>query len=126
MKKYKSSDGSYLVIEERSITNNWYIAWWIPSDGGLGAFVGDSLEFEDDATTEEERKERLEMETANAAAKPFSSFTGAYGYEFETEAKARKALAACTLALWSLDIPMPDWATKALEEGWKPPKGWKP
>lgn len=38
------------------------------------------------------------------------------------------ALAARQLAKTSfhIDVPMPDWATKALEAGWKAPKGWKP
>jgi hypothetical protein len=46
---------------------------------------------------------------------------GAY---FESRTEAQKALAVIKLA-WKQDRPLPEWATKALAEGWKPPNNWK-
>lgn len=47
--------------------------------------------------------------------------SGAF-WELERDAKAALRLAREAL---KQDRPLPDWAQKALAEGWKPPKGWK-
>lgn len=124
-KRYKSNDGSYLAVVEEASTGNYHIAWFIPDDDGYGAYVGAGFP-EDEKVTEDNKNELWEMKTANEVARPFACCKGSYGYEFETEKKAKQALVACNLALSSREVPMPDWALKAAAAGWKPPKGWKP
>lgn len=48
-------------------------------------------------------------------------------FMWDSKKQASAALSACNIALKAIDDgrPMPEWAVKALEEGWKPPKGWK-
>ena len=46
------------------------------------------------------------------------------GAVFESESAAKRALAKIKVA-WKQDREMPEWAKTALENGWKPPKGWK-
>lgn len=48
----------------------------------------------------------------------------ANGAMFDTEKEARNALRIVKEAM-KQDRQMPDWAKQALENGWKPPKGWK-
>lgn len=43
---------------------------------------------------------------------------------WETESQAKVALRLAKAAL-KQERPLPEWAQKALAEGWKPPKGWK-
>lgn len=45
-------------------------------------------------------------------------------FSFGSYAKAKEALTRIKLELQQ-ERPLPDWATRALEQGWKPPKGWK-
>ncbi len=47
--------------------------------------------------------------------------TGAY---WSTLKEANAALRVARAAL-KQERPLPDWATMALSQGWKPPKGWK-
>lgn len=41
MKKFTSKDGSYLVIDDRLHDGFHRIAWFLPEDDDLGAYVGD-------------------------------------------------------------------------------------
>jgi hypothetical protein len=46
---------------------------------------------------------------------------------WSTESSAKKALRIAKASLkGGQEKPMPEWALKALANGWKPPKGWKP
>lgn len=50
------------------------------------------------------------------------------GIHFDSSTRLREFFAAMKVALKRAhdEMPWPDWATKALAAGWKPPKGWKP
>lgn len=123
MKKYKSPDGAYLRIGDDGRT--YQIAWYFPDIQETGACLGDLCDYPA-PTTDEEKREVWEMVTASKAVEPFSSGRKQhYGFEFETEHAAKKALAAANAAL-NLGPEMPDWAVKAAAAGWTPPKGWKP
>lgn len=125
MRKYKAEDGSYLGIDEQD--GAYRIAWFIPEDGEFGAYVGDrDLSEEMGSGTDEDKKSMWEVMTADAAAKPFSCGKNSYGYEFENEKQAKLALLAANTSLLTGGAPMPEWATKAMAAGWKPPHGWKP
>jgi len=47
-----------------------------------------------------------------------------YGAYWESKKQAQAALRVAKEAL-KQERPLPDWAQKALEAGWTPPKGWK-
>lgn len=55
---------------------------------------------------------------------------GAWLYEGLTVATRARGIAntarKAAKASFDSDVPMPEWAKKALEAGWKMPKGWKP
>ena len=50
------------------------------------------------------------------------------GYGWSSKSSALKVLRRCRAELKSIrdNIPWPDWAKRAVAEGFKPPKGWKP
>ena len=125
-RKYKADDGSYLDIDEQGGAIR--IAWFFPEDEDFGAYVGDrDVSEARDEDTDEDKKAKWEIMTADAAAKPFSCGKSMlYGYEFETEKKAKLAILAANESLLNDGAPMPEWAVKATAAGWKPPKGWKP
>jgi hypothetical protein len=126
MKKYKDNDGNYLGIDEQN--GAFYLAWFGYGEYGsedVAAYVGDLDERDVHGSSEEDRKSRWEIVTADKAVKSFSCGKGEYGYEFESKKQARLALVAANAALLG-GAPMPDWAIKATEAGWKPPAGWKP
>ncbi len=125
MRRYKSEDGSYLVIDIQDGAHR--LAWYLPEEADVGAYVGERQLNDAPGETDEERKARWEIMTADAAAKPFScGVSSSYGYEFETRKQAQLALLAANESLLNGGAPMPQWATAALAAGWKPPKGWKP
>jgi hypothetical protein len=123
-KKYNSEDGSYLDIDERC--GVLHIAWYLPEDGDFGAYTGDRDLSKEVANTDEEKKTLWEIATADRAVEPFSFCVGLRGFEFETLKKAKLALLAANTSLLNGGAPMPEWAIRATEAGWKPPKGWKP
>jgi len=125
MRKYKADDGSYLEVDEQDGAHR--LAWFFPEDEDFGAYVGDRDVSETrEGDTDEDKKAKWEIMTADAAAKPFSCGKSSYGYEFETEKKAKLALLAANTSLLNGGAPMPTWATTALAAGWTPPKSWKP
>jgi len=124
-KRYKSDDGSYLGIDEQD--GAWRVAWYLPEDEDFGAYVGDRDVSEYTGGSDEKKKARWEIMTADAAAKPFADGRkDMYGYRFDSEKQARLAMLAANTSLLNSGAPMPDWAVKATAAGWKPPKGWKP
>ena len=49
------------------------------------------------------------------------------GFFWETKTAAQAALRVARAAISAgADRPIPDWAQKALEAGWRAPKGWRP
>jgi hypothetical protein len=124
-KKYKGADGSYLDIEHHN--GMFRIAWYLPEDGDFGTYCGDLALEDGSGKTDEEKKEIWEINTASKAVEPFSCVRNDVdGYEFETLKQAKLALLAANTSLLNEGAPMPEWAIRASEAGWKPPKGWKP
>jgi len=121
-KKYVCEDGTYLDIDDRG--DVLYISWYFPRDGMFGAYVGE-VQIKEVTTDPKEDLEGWEYQTATVAVAPLADGRDLTGYYFETEAKAKKAMAAANQVLLS-GVPWPEWAIKAQEAGWKPPKGWKP
>lgn len=64
---------------------------------------------------------------ASKVALEFNPKKTSSGFVWENETHAKKALKAINIALKTgRDKQVPEWATKAISEGWKPPRGWKP
>lgn len=119
-KRYVTEDGCYLAIDDRS--EGFYIAWYIPEDSDFGAYVG-----EDSAPPKPpEDKEGWECWVAHKAVEPLADDKDDRGFVFETEKKAKLALAAADDALSNGHTPWPAWAIQAKDAGWTPPEGWKP
>lgn len=120
-KKYKSEDGCYLTITER--VGHFYLVWYIPDDEDFGGYVGESEIYQ--ASEAPKSKDEWEIWTADNQAKRFAEGRDGTGFYFNTATKAKLALAAANEVLLT-GAPWPDWALKAKEAGWTPPKGWKP
>lgn len=119
-KKYVSSDKSYLMIDENDY---FYIAWYLPDDDDLGAYLGDSGDPQGESPDD---RDEWEVWTACKAVQPFALHRSATGFAFETEAIVRRALRAANEALNRGGGPWPEWAIRAQDAGWTPPKNWKP
>jgi|GEM_PF-4233254 len=102
-----------------------YALQWIVDDDD-GAYVGQSA----DMSEEVSRKSRDDRETylAEQAAKSSKAEAEIVGgiYVWESYRAADAVRKAAMLAIKTDAAEMPEWATKALAAGWKPPKGWKP
>ena len=123
-RRYKSPDGSYLMIEENARLGP-QVVWYIP-EHGVGGAVGDIEPTDTLPGDPEERRSQWEVNTAYRAVQPFADgHVKHYGFTFESMAKAKLALRAANEALRS-DTLMPAWAVAALEAGWTPPEGWEP
>ena len=125
MRTYKDREGCYLEIEQqRGVIR---IGWYSPEDGEIGAYTGDRDTSPSVNSNDDERKILWELATADTAVEPFAcSGKSIDGFQFETIKQARLALIAANTSLLSGGAPMPEWAVRATEAGWKPPKGWKP
>ena len=121
--KYKDVEGNYLVVHEHD--HRFVLAWYCPDIDDIGAYIGDS------AFSEENQEELDTILTAVRgyfAAEGLETAPGSLPYRFASTREATECLRAVNAALYYADLkrPMPEWATKALSEGWSPPKGWKP
>lgn len=100
----------------------WRIYWFLAEEQELGACVGEGDEhLNEEAPTEKEHWEYWVSAKAVYLLNPEQDFKGFY---FESKPAAQKALNVAKQAM-KQDRPLPEWAQKALAEGWKPPKGWK-
>lgn len=116
-----------LVIEERG--GGYCIGWWLEDDRDLGLVLGpykDTLKQDPTKVSREELETVLATQAIHNLTQPNREV---YQSEWiwDSEASAQAALRVAKEAIKAGVVrPMPDWAVKALEAGWKPPKGWKP
>lgn len=108
-----------LVIEEERYQ---FRIFWEEDDELGGNLCQDKSDGEGPPPKEREDWEHWAASKAvrTSAGVQFDSI-GAY---WESKSAAQAALRIAKEAL-KQERPMPDWALKALEAGWKPPKGWK-
>lgn len=115
----------YLAIKEDHYL--YRIAWFLPEDGDFGGVVGDTGYSDEDLMT-------MPLEDADCvlAYLAVSKIDGIQrdgdGFRFDSISEARAALRVAKAAIkaGATGRPIPDWAQKALQEGWKAPRGWKP
>jgi hypothetical protein len=118
--RYVDPDGMYLALDERA--HDTQIAWYDPVEGEFGLYLAN------------ERLNNWENDTAIDALRGFCKNKGlelplrGQEFRFDSTSVAREALRAVNarLNLDKANKPLPEWAKKALAEGWKPPKGWSP
>lgn len=114
-----------LVVYEHN--GNYYIGWYLPDEEDIGATLGEDLTTINKATTEEGVDDHV---IATKYLMSLDCDHDTFGYYWESKTKAQKILreinAQIKMKLGNPGISeMPDWAQKALAEGWTPPKDWK-
>lgn len=114
-----------LVLECARGGYEWWIIWII--DGDSGATLGEDTYTEKDLA--KAKPGDWEHVAATIAVSKTEGVTrlGVNGYRWESEEDAKKALRAAKAAIKDKSKkPWPEWATKAVANGWNPPKGWTP
>lgn len=120
-----------LDISEDSRTGRYVIGWWdeeaeIEGDFLLGhkaqIYSGD-----DEECIKEANEHNYVSDKIKEQCPPYA-FDGSGGFMWESKTKAIAALrrSRALLKQFRSDRPWPEWALKATEAGWKPPRGWKP
>jgi len=112
--------GRFIVDELR---HGEYGIGWL-EDGDCDAHLGQSPD--DGDGPEPQEREHWEWWKASKIVLDMGAVRSSvsYAYVFDAKARADAALKRIKLEL-AQERPMPDWAKKALDEGWKAPKGWK-
>lgn len=131
------SEKGRLIVEMHSDRSGYGIYWEYevePGEWDIGGALGDALPLKelDDKTKDEDRS----WVVSNLVASQESpSGRNRDGFYWDTESKARKALAKVKAAIKAdaaaqkalkAGKPWPEWAVKAKAEGWRAPKGWMP
>jgi len=112
-----------LDIDERGYISK--IGWFIAEDGDFGLFLG-NINFSKFDDAFETRAACDAIRSLPPALQPMNIDRDEW--EWDSSSAARKALVAARAAikLAGANRPLPAWATTALANGWKAPKGWKP
>jgi len=117
----------YLVVDDREDRHSKYrLSWYLPEDQDFGGSVGDSVYTEADLKTA--AADDVDCVVAYLTASKLDGVQKDYnGFFWESRSQAQAALRIVKAAIAAgVDRPIPDWAQKALAEGWRAPKGWKP
>lgn len=113
-----------LVLEEDR-GGMWRIKWVVAEDDwGDGAVLGEGTDKDWEGPAPTSREDWEHWAAQRAASTTAGVERDLNGFFWESTRDARAALRVAKEAL-KQERPMPEWATKALAEGWKPPKGWK-
>jgi hypothetical protein len=103
----------------------WRITWHIADDDyGVGATLGEGTTSEWSGAAPKDREDWEHWAAQRAAFATAGVERDRNGFFWESAGEAKAAFRIVKEAL-KQERPMPEWATKALAEGWKPPKGWK-
>jgi len=102
----------------------WYMSWFDVEESDFGATLGECIT--DGSGIEP--TERGDLEHYIAVKTIASMFPDTQrttrGWAWNSKREAMTTWKAIQQAM-SQERPLPEWAQKALQEGWKPPKGWK-
>ncbi len=115
-----------IVCEDRY---EYYIAWYDPDDefSEEGAALGENRLVREPSKSAKDFHAAWELWIAEKVAKESGAALVNGRYVWESRRAAREVVAQIKTR-WKLPPkqPLPDWAKRALNAGWKPPKGWKP
>lgn len=117
--QYLDKDGNYLGVLPYG--SDSCIAWFFGDDGDYGLLLGDK-----DIFGEGPENDVLKRVLENAEKRHDYVVRRDGIYVFYSERLATQVLRECNEALLAMHEDWPDWAVTAAENGWKPPKGWKP
>jgi hypothetical protein len=124
MKKYKDKDGAYLVVWSHSIPrigSAYCLQWMFPDDEG-GLFG----ECEYDEPVEKAGYDACLKMIAELEPKQLAGRKPWFWFERLSDAKSALALTNATMLAAQENKEWPEWASTAVANGWKAPKGWKP
>lgn len=118
----------YLVLSDSMGDGTvWRLTWYFPDEQEEGGWIGDEHGIE--ARPEPERgSEDWRVWRAVKVALECGATYDSHGLCFEEKSAGTKALRRIK-AEWKAaesEVPWPEWALKAVSEGFKPPKCWKP
>jgi hypothetical protein len=109
-----------LANEKLKVYNHnqvYRIGWYIPEDQEIGATLGEDTNVKD-----------LPADDEHAVATKYllsiECEIDSFGFYWTSKSAAIKTLREIKAQFKNKEYP--DWAKKALVEGWKPPKNWKP
>jgi hypothetical protein len=122
--RYKDADGQYLDIDESRYEIK--IAWYLPDEGDFGLYLANESHSKWEGA--EETNVAIDVLRDYWKSKGWALPSEGRDFEFESRSQAKEALRLINARLFYLgeNKPLPEWAKKALAEGWNPPKGWKP
>jgi len=118
-KRVQDSEGFCLVVDGER--DSWAIGWEDPEFGQINLWVGEDRQPKDPPTDPNQWLSWIADKCCRESGAEFDH----HRYVWETRQQAQSALAAIALAVAS-GKPWPDWAIKAKEAHWTPPKGWRP
>lgn len=112
-----------LIVDVDRQRKYLYRIWWfLEEEQDIGACVGENVGWK--IETPPKNRDDWEGWVVEVAIHKTGAECDGQGFFWESEAGAKKALRVAKEAI-KQDRPLPEWARMALEEGWKPPKGWK-
>jgi hypothetical protein len=118
-----------LIVTESRGGYGYRIGWYLADEGDIGLVLGPFkgiLKRDPKTVTEEELDTTLAIQAINGLTQPDRNVHDTE-WEWESRSQAEAALRVAKAAIKAgVDRPMPDWAVKATEAGWTPPKGWRP
>lgn len=97
------------------------LRWYFPDEDDWGMTLGEDLK--------DLKGAEWDHKAASLAVKGMSGVElDGDGFWWDSKSQTQGALRLAHQAIKAGKdaVPMPEWAVKALEQGWRPPKGWRP
>ena len=114
-----------VVFESQGV---YRIGWYLWEDDDMGATLGEDLSLikliEKNLDNKEVDKDHVSVTRALMGLEGVQKDDG--GFYWESKGEATKALKLAKVAARGVVGEYPEWAKKAILEGWKAPRGWKP
>ena len=114
-------DEGKLVVTDNFGRGEFRIAYYFADEGEYGAVLGEG----DVDGTGDEPVEHRDFWLAHKVCIDAGADRDERGFTWESKRKADAVLRQI-LSATSHEKSLPEWALKAIAEGWKAPKGWKP
>jgi len=117
-----------LIVVDNARGDGYRIQWQLAEEDGdwgdLGMVIGESGLANISDTPPEDSEDTFESWIAEKMCKDAGVEIDTFGFYWDSRTAASKMLKAIKESI-KQKKPIPEWAKKALEAGWTPPKGWK-